>query len=70
MKKLIIELLILLTAALAPVALFAQDDATKPVVVGGFENTGSATTGPGWVVADNRKRPRLLFIRSSLFHPP
>jgi hypothetical protein len=45
MKKLIIELLILLTAALAPVALFAQDDATKPVVVGGFENTGSATTG-------------------------
>jgi hypothetical protein len=45
MKKLIIELLILLTAALAPVALFAQDDATKPVVVGGFENTGSVTTG-------------------------
>jgi len=45
MKKLIIELLILLTAALAPMALFAQDDATKPVVVGGFENTGSATTG-------------------------
>ena len=30
---------------LLPVALLAQDDTSKPVVVGGFENTGSVTTG-------------------------
>ncbi len=28
-----------------PIALLAQDDAGKPIVVGGFENTGSVTTG-------------------------
>jgi len=40
MKKLLIGLLILL-----PAAALAQDDTSKPVVVGGFENTGSVTTG-------------------------
>jgi hypothetical protein len=39
MKKLLIGLLILSAAA------FAQDDTAKPTVVGGFENTGSLTTG-------------------------
>ena len=39
MKKLLIGLLIL------PAAALAQDDAAKPTVVGGFENTGSVTTG-------------------------
>ena len=39
MKKLIIGLLIL------PAAALAQDDTSKPVVAGGFENTGSVTTG-------------------------
>ena len=39
MKTLIIGVLAL------PIAVFAQDDSTKPVVVGGFENTGSATFG-------------------------
>ena len=39
MKKLLIGLLIL------PAAAFAQDDTAKPTVVGGFENTGSVTTG-------------------------
>jgi hypothetical protein len=38
MKRLMLGVLTL------PVALFAQDDA-KPIVVGGFENTGSVTTG-------------------------
>ncbi len=39
MNKLIIGFLIL------PAAIFAQDVADKPVVVGGFENSGSVTTG-------------------------
>jgi hypothetical protein len=39
MKKLIISVFML------PVAVLAQDDLGKPVVVGGFENTGSITTG-------------------------
>ena len=37
--------LILAGFLMLPVALLAQDDTSKPVVFGGFENTGSVTTG-------------------------
>src|SRR5579862_6247798 len=43
MKTLIIGVLAGVLAF--PIAVFAQDDSSKPVVIGGFENTGSATFG-------------------------